>query len=382
MKYLYILLLSCLMHTVWAQNKLSAESRVSLVTIAPGTELYSFFGHTLIRVYDPATGLDRAYSFGTFDFQTENFYWKFLKGTLPYSLSYNNMSDVLNYYSQYENRTLREQVLALNEDQKNQIFQALEKNYLPENRYYQYKFFYDNCATRIRDIFEHAAPGAYPWATMSRLEGLSYRDWMNRYLPSAAWVTFGMNLALGLPSDVTADASQSCYLPDNLEIATAQAMLNKQKLVEASFTLFEAQPNPSGSFDILGPIPVLLAISLVLVILSLRFSHKKGLLYGLDIVLFFIYGLFGILIFFLATATDHEVMSNNVSCFILWPIHFPLVFWFAKNHRDGFWLKYVRIAFIVAFIASLISGYLFYGLFIIALPLLVRLFFLSRFNSK
>lgn len=382
MKYLYVLFLSCLMSSTWAQNSLSSQSRVSLMTIAPGTELYSYFGHTLIRVYDPATGLDRAYSYGTFDFQTENFYWKFLKGTLPYSLSYNNMSDVLNYYSQYENRTLREQVLALSDAQRNQIFQALEKNYLPENRYYQYKFFYDNCATRIRDIFEQAAPGAYPWDKMTRLEGLSYRDWMNRYLPTTAWVTFGMNMALGLPSDVKANASQSCYLPDNLEIATAQASFNNQKLVEASLTLFESQPNPMAGFDPLGPLPVLLTLSLVLVFLSLRFSHKKGLLYGLDIALFLIYGLFGMLIFFLATATDHEVMSYNVSCLILWPIHFPLVFWFAKNTTGGFWLKYVRVAFLVAFIASLISGYLFYGLFIIALPLLIRLFFLSRFYSK
>ncbi len=382
MKYLFVLIFSGLFWPALAQSSLSPQSRVSLVTIAPGKELYSFFGHTLIRVYDPQTGLDRAYSYGTFDFQTENFYWKFLKGTLPYSLSYNNMSDVLNYYSQYENRTLREQVLALSNAQRNQIFQALETNYLPENRYYQYKFFYDNCATRIRDIFEKAAPGAYPWSKMKRLEGLSYRDWMNRYLPATAWVTFGMNLALGLPSDVTASASQSCYLPDNLEIATAQASMNQTKLVEASLTLFEAQANPMEGFDPFGPIPVLLALSLILWLVSWRLAHKHKLLYGIDIALFLVYGLFGILIFFLATATDHEVMSYNLSCLVLWPLHFPLVFWFAKNRGTGFWLNYVRIAFIFALIASLVSAYLFYGLFIIALPILVRLFFLSRFSTK
>lgn len=382
MKYVFILLFSCFSFISFSQNKLSAQSRVSLVTIAPGTELYSFFGHTLIRVYDPDTGLDRAYSYGTFDFQTENFYWKFLKGTLPYSLSYNQMSDVLNYYAQYENRTLREQVLALNEQQRNQVFQLLETNYLPENRYYQYKFFYDNCATRIRDIFEKTAPGVYPWEKLQQLKGLSYRDWMNRYLPENSWVTFGMNLALGFPSDVKASASQACYLPDNLEIATAQGTFQNKKIVEASLTLFEAQPNSPVGFDPLGPVTVLMVISGLLLLLSTRFSHKKALLYGLDIAIFFIYGLLGMLIFFLATATDHEVMAYNISCLFLWPINFPLVFWFAKNPNQSLWKKYIRIAFWVAIIAALIAAYFYWGLFLIALPLIIRFFFLSQFYSK
>ena len=41
---------------------LSPQAKVSLVTIGPGQELYSGFGHSVLWIYDPVTGLDNAYN--------------------------------------------------------------------------------------------------------------------------------------------------------------------------------------------------------------------------------------------------------------------------------------------------------------------------------
>ena len=66
---------------------LTTNARISLITAEPGKELYTSFGHSAIRVYDPATGLDLVYNYGTFDFDAPGFYPNFLRGKLNYSLS-------------------------------------------------------------------------------------------------------------------------------------------------------------------------------------------------------------------------------------------------------------------------------------------------------
>jgi hypothetical protein len=97
MKKLFLFLLMAFA----AKAQLSSQAEVVLVTVAPGKELHSAFGHTILWVNDPTNGIDRAYSYGTFDFNTENFYLKFLMGTLPYTISVHSMQDEFNYNAQY-----------------------------------------------------------------------------------------------------------------------------------------------------------------------------------------------------------------------------------------------------------------------------------------
>jgi hypothetical protein len=59
---------------------LSPETQVSIFTCDRGEELYSTFGHTALRIKDPNNALDVVYNYGYFDFRTENFYFKFVKG--------------------------------------------------------------------------------------------------------------------------------------------------------------------------------------------------------------------------------------------------------------------------------------------------------------
>ncbi|PZR20098.1 MAG: hypothetical protein DI539_11760, partial [Flavobacterium psychrophilum] len=87
----------------FAQVPLSDKAGITLLTCGPGKELYSVFGHTAIRVYDPATRFDVVYNFGTFDFDTPNFYPKFVKGDLQYFASASSYEDFV-YTYQYYNR--------------------------------------------------------------------------------------------------------------------------------------------------------------------------------------------------------------------------------------------------------------------------------------
>ena len=62
---------------VFGQN-FGPDTKISLITIGPGKDLYSKFGHSAIRLSDPSNRIDLTYNYGTFDFDTPNFYPKFV----------------------------------------------------------------------------------------------------------------------------------------------------------------------------------------------------------------------------------------------------------------------------------------------------------------
>ncbi|MCP4884843.1 MAG: DUF4105 domain-containing protein, partial [Flavobacteriales bacterium] len=122
---------------------LSPNAEVSVITCGPGTdELYASFGHSAFRVLDIKNKIDRVYNYGTFDFNTPNFYGKFAQGKLLYQLRAYNFGNFLRGYHQ-ENRWVKGQVLDLDSKQVQAVFDFLEENAKPENRSYHYDFFYD-----------------------------------------------------------------------------------------------------------------------------------------------------------------------------------------------------------------------------------------------
>ena len=103
------------------QQKLSTKATVSIVTCGSGDELYSTFGHSAFRVFDPPLILDKIYNYGTFDFNAPNFYLNFAKGKLIYQLSTSTFSRFLREY-QYEKRWVKTQELNLSTNQVQEVF--------------------------------------------------------------------------------------------------------------------------------------------------------------------------------------------------------------------------------------------------------------------
>ncbi len=130
-------------------KQLSHNSRISVLTIGPGSSLNDSFGHSAYRVKDSL--IDIVFNYGVYDFDTPNFYTKFAQGKLNYKIDANYYEDFKASYIR-QNRTIKEQVLNLAVDEKQQVFNFLSKNYEPANQFYLYDFFYDNCATKIKDV--------------------------------------------------------------------------------------------------------------------------------------------------------------------------------------------------------------------------------------
>ena len=125
--------------------------RISLLTCASGEEIYSLFGHTAIRYENYTRGIDAVFNYGIFNFNAPNFILRFALGETDYQLGVTNYERfAAEYY--YLERDVWQQELNLTVQEKEKLIMLLEENYRPENRIYRYNFFYDNCATRPRDL--------------------------------------------------------------------------------------------------------------------------------------------------------------------------------------------------------------------------------------
>ncbi|WP_460674694.1 lipoprotein N-acyltransferase Lnb domain-containing protein [Larkinella ripae] len=368
---------------------LSPQAKISLITVAPGDEVYTSFGHTAFWVSDPMYGVDKVYNYGTFASYTDNYYLKFLQGTLPYYVSVYPMPNQL-YASQVENRSVKEQVLNLSAAQRQRLYTMLETNALPENREYRYKFYYDNCATRPRDMLVKACGDSLRFVNVVD-STRSYRDWMNDYLTTQPWARMGMNLGIGRPADETASAWEAMYLPDNVFAEAERAQLKSPdgratSLVANSLFMFRAVTveESNGFLAFLLSPDFVFAVLLVAVFLITRRQQKRGLRgFWLDRWLFGFSGVWGWLLIFLWFFTDHGVTTWNPAVLFLMPLHLPLIFWVShqtnsKTIRTYFLLTGVGL---LAFILYAALHHYLYGYGFFWLTLLYRAFHQYRFAS-
>ena len=362
---------------------LSPSAKISLVTVAPGQELYSGFGHSVLWVYDPTTGVDRAFNYGTFSFKEGNFYIKFLRGTLPYSVSVSPLSYQIDFYRE-ENRSISEQVLNLSIPQKQRLYNFLETNYLPENREYQYKFFYDNCATRMTVALKAAVGDSLIYNGYTK-EKRSFRQWIDLYaFKQNPWADFGMDLAIGAPSDEIATPEQATFLPDNLAAAFADAKVKTATgtapLVSSTRPIFTATPFPAPSP--LTPTVVFWSLA----ILTLAFTYwqirTERVNFVFDKVLFGIAGLAGWILLLLWFGTNHGVTSWNYDVLWAFPLWMPLIFSLSKKKKPS-WFQFLLIFY--AFLLLCATGNLAkHNLVLIPIlaVLIIRVYYINNSLSK
>ena len=148
-KFLFAILLSIITLQGIAQSftqpiALSEEAKIYLLTCTPGTEVWSKYGHTGIRVCDPARKMDIVFNYGIFSLMEKGFYLKFIQGETYYQLGIESYSYFVKFYSKIGRKTYLQE-LNLTQTQKQSVFDALLINYQPENRYYLYNL----CLTTV-----------------------------------------------------------------------------------------------------------------------------------------------------------------------------------------------------------------------------------------
>lgn len=354
-----------------APGPLSNTATVSLLTVAPGAETYALFGHSALRVTDPRRGLDQVYNFGTFDFDTPHFYWRFLRGDLRYFLSVTPFAAFKAAY-QREQRPLTEQVLALRPSEAQRLYDRLESTLHSPAKYYRYQFFADNCTTRLAELVRAGVEEPLAMDSAYAPASRTYRQLLAPYLAPAPWVNLGMNLGLGWPADRPATFRQRLFLPTELQQAFAHTRRQHRPFVAFTRPLLAPRP-PRPEAAGKGPTPTGLFVGLWLLVLGAGRLPARYAFLGrrLRQGLFVAVGATGCVLLGLQVASLHTPAHANYQLLWLLPTHVRLAF--ARPSRR--WRRYATVSLALLALGALFGYGVFYAQIIPEVGWLLSLLF-------
>ena len=337
-----------LCNNVGALQLNSSDVRISLLTADPGEEIYAVFGHSAIRVKIDVLDYDVVYNYGTFSFEQPNFVVNFARGRMMYYLSVSSYNSFIHTYIS-ENRRMREQVFELDSAQTMFMVDFLQNNHKPENRYYLYHFFLDNCATRIRDLMPLIYEGmAHPESKDSP----TYRQLIHRYLRQHPWGKFGIDIALGLPTDQKTGIFEQMFLPDFLFDAYAKVLHDGHPIVYETGIIYIPDEDRPPAISPPGLITPTVVCCLILALAIFFLYVRKGSRI-FDFTLFFVVGLTGVLVTFLWFFTEHTFTLNNLNIIWALPTHVVMAFFIFQKRRSDFVRKYFLATDIIAMLLLL-----------------------------
>lgn len=351
MKRLLPLLLSLLSFAALSQKiALADEAQISVITLGPDpNELYAAFGHSAIRVYDSLQGIDYAYNYGVFDFDQPNFYLNFARGFLYYKLGVYSYPDFGKAYIYY-NRFIHEQVLNLTPQQKQKVFDYLQWNARPENQTYRYDYFYNNCATRIRDVFVEVLGNDIQFDGTYIKTDYTIRELTDLYLGPLPWGDLGIDICLGLPMDKKASAYEYMFLPDYIESSFAHCSIKNGEganpIVSKRISIFESRPTEIEK-SLLHPWIAFGGFLTFSLLLSYWDWRRKAISKWFDVPLFFAVGLIGLLLLLLWTATDHQAAAKNFNLLWAFPLHAIAALVLLRRNSPSYLEKYFSITALV-----------------------------------
>ena len=356
---------------------------VYLITCAPGTESYSIYGHTALRIIYRGTGFDMVYNWGIFDFSTPNFVYRFAKGRLDYMLGAYGYEDFLREYL-LEGRAVWSQKVNLTNPEKERLFSLLDENLRPENVKYRYDFFYDNCATRVRDILARSASDTVIFPDLGKKK--SFRQLIDPFQKVLPWLDFGADLLLGLQADRQASASDEMFLPMYLR----DNMLNtyiihngvQEPLAGPPETVLDIPPSANAGKGAWVPQAVFYLV-LLLVLLITFVLHNPGVEKAVDVLLYLVYSLLAIVLVFTNLFSEHQALHYNMLILGINPL-IPVLFVYLFTRKKAVLLS--RIAFIISaswLPVSVIAGQgINPALIPLVLIILARLFKHCEFRKK
>jgi hypothetical protein len=139
------------------------------------------------------------------------------------------------------------------------------RNALPENRFYRYDYFLDNCSTRVRDALDTVLGGSLKRRFTVLTTDWTFRSESVRLTTPAGLAQAGIDLALGPKADVPITAWESMFIPMRLmeylrDVTVPGADGAPVPLVLGETVLYHATraPEPAerrGSHRTPGPIP-------------------------------------------------------------------------------------------------------------------------------
>jgi hypothetical protein len=328
---------------------------VYLLTCAPGNATYSIYGHTALRINVRGSKFDRVYNWGMFDFSTPNFALRFARGRLDYMLgTYGYDRFVEEYIS--EGRSVWSQKINLTPQEKEKLFGLINENLRPENVKYRYDFFFDNCATRIRDILEASVSDSLIFPVKEKNK--TFRQLIHPKQKVLPWIDFGADMLLGLQADRKATPADEMFLPEYLKENLSASFVihgdNREPILGETVTIVDLPPASSGGR---AWMPQLVFYLILLCVILVTFVIGMPLLGRItDIILYTVYSVLALLLIFTNFFSEHDALHYNLLILGINPLIPVLLGFILANKRA---VKLSRIAFVISVLwvpVSIIAG--------------------------
>lgn len=308
---------------------------IYLHTVEVGNLIFNNFGHTALRVHDQVSHRDLVFNWGIFDFQDPfSFSFNFYRGILIYQLGiYPNHYAMQRYLE--EERTVWEDKLSLNQDQKRRLLERLIWNSQAANRAYAYQYFFDNCSTRPRDYLDEALGGSFKKNYQEKLVSQTFRDMMDEGYSMNPGVDLFLDVVMNSRLDRFMTAWERMFHPLYLREALLEQQNEGHPLVESTQIL--VQFTKPGSYSGLSYVFVIIFIGIPLSLCGIaffvreRWGKMQSLVYRsfalLSSPLLMLGGFLGFLMPLTWLVSQHLDLHHNAHILLFWPLDGILVIW-------------------------------------------------------
>ena len=358
---------------------------VSLLTCAPGHEVYRLYGHTALRVRNVARPTDYTYNFGWFSFDTPNFVMRFVLGRTDYSMAKESTALFAQSYLQ-DDAQVTAQVLALTPEEAHDVAQelnAIVEQHDPEVREYvvpglngeqdrltlemphwtyRYNFLYDNCTTRALAAVQSALAKHGERLVFPDLKNdgalLTQRRMIHEFTAQSPWYEFGQDLLLGPEVDrefAREDLPKMNFLPiyaqkmwQSAKIQGADGKMRSLVVVESPLI-----PFTTSTHEVTLPLtPKVVFWGLLCLAVLLTVGEQRSLdrtvvtrrawriwVGTFDTLFFVLTGLVGVVLTLLVGWSEHPAVGTNwlLTLFCpLWLLYVAFYFWALRKQRRDF----------------------------------------------
>ena len=362
-----------------AERQQMDSVQISLLTCSPGNEVWSLYGHTAIRVFDPAHAQDIVINYGLFNFRQSNFILRFVFGLTDYEMGIEPFNMFMVEYAR-QGRQVIQQTLQLSNSDKERILQALALNY-QNNRVYRYNFFYDNCTTRARNILIDNITAKVSYRINPNITS-SYRTMIHQWNGTHRWARFGNDLLLGVKADAKTNYAEQQFLPDTLRKDFAGAAIidsagKSRSLVSSTAVLLKANADNVVSnrniWDTITPNMLWSGVFIVILLAGMIEYRRQKTFWLIDVTLLTLDGIAGIILLAMVFS-QHPTVNLNLQILLLNPLSlifvYPVINREVKQRFHWFW-NVLLICIILFFAGNALQCYA-EGMNILALILLSR----------
>jgi hypothetical protein len=371
----FVSLIFLLISSANAYSQVSNDTTVYLLTCGPGTETYSVYGHSALRIVITEKHIDTVYNWGVFDFDTPNFVWKFAKGRLDYMVIGESLKGFLGSYL-FERRYVYSQRININASEVRILIGLINDNMKLENVKYRYDFFYDDCTTRIRDLLEKSIGEKLKYPPEEKGKIPTFRDMVGKYQSPYPWYKFGVDLIMGSTADKKASFRDRMFLPiDMKEELSNTHVLRSGKMIpllQNPVVLVDFETPVVKKRFLVSP-PVVFTFAIILILIFSALIKNRTTIRIIDIIIYSVFSILSVLMIFFNFFTDHQQMRLNLNIVWLNPFIIVCLILIILNKTATTWFRivfYISAGFLV--LQYILPQEFNISFFLLAIILLIR----------